>query len=320
MCRPTGACVLDEEALFASPGSDGDCTRAAPCDLSIALSRIDARHDVIAVSNAAGGSLTKLAAPISVTDSLSLFGIPPRDASLTAFDFPIAIDVRPGAAFVMSSLEFGANTGIHCEGGSVNLLSSVVLDDVIVIDAIDCDVRVRDTRIVRTSDRAIVARDGHVDVARTFFTDNSFNGAIKATTARIVSSGFFGNGNPAAEFSAIDIEAGEIVSSTIHGGVASATSGYAVRCGTARVRSSIVFQNSGFATFSDGCDVTYTNSQPAQSGVGNFEAEPVILSDAIHIGPDSPCVGVGDPELAGSLDLDGTPRDSSPDCGADELP
>lgn len=319
MCRPTGVCVREEEALFANQSLDGDCTRAAPCDLSTALSKVDEQHDVIAVSNSPGGQFTVLAAPITVTRSLSLFGIPPRDSSISASGFPVAIDVRPGATFVMSALEFSANIGIHCEGGSVDLVSSAMLDHVRVIESIRCTVRVRDTRVVRTSDRAIVAQDGDVDVARTFFTDNSFNGAIKATTARIVASGFFGNGNPDAEFSAIDIEAGEIASSTITGGSASLTSGYAVRCGTARVRSSIVFQNSNLAPFSAGCNVTYTNSQPALSGVGNFEADPLIDSDSIHIGPASPCVGAGDPELVGLLDYDGEQRDSNPDCGADEV-
>ncbi len=181
MCRPTGVCVREEEALFANQSLDGDCTRAAPCDLSTALSEVDEQHDVIAVSNSPGGQFTILAAPITVTGSLSLFGIPPRDASISASGFPIAIDVRPGATFVMSSLELSANVGIHCEGGTVDLISSAMLDHVRVIEATGCTVRVRGTRVVRTSDRAIVAEGGEVDVARTFFTDNSFNGAIKAT-------------------------------------------------------------------------------------------------------------------------------------------
>lgn len=51
---------------------------------------------------------------------------------------------------------------------------------------------------------------------------------------------------------------------------------------------------------------------------GDVHADPLFLVDGWHIGADSPAIGLASPFYVLSPDLDGEPRDVTPDSGADE--
>jgi hypothetical protein len=66
---------------------------------------------------------------------------------------------------------------------------------------------------------------------------------------------------------------------------------------------------------------SYSDIQGGWSGTGNIDADPQFVDAAngdYHLGADSPCIDKGTPVGAPAADIEGTPRDATPDMGAYE--
>ena len=84
---------------------------------------------------------------------------------------------------------------------------------------------------------------------------------------------------------------------------------------------SIVYGNYHFgpgATNYYACTFSYSDSDPLPAGTGNFDADPRILSDGIHLMGTSPCIAMGNPAWITGTDLDGQAWKSPPAMGCDE--
>lgn len=118
-----------------------------------------------------------------------------------------------------------------------------------------------------------------------------------------------------AEYSGGGSDSATIINCTIYNNSARWRGGGTYRC---RVTNSVVFfndadvgQNYFTATFAYSC------TTPDPGGVGNITDNPVLL-DAIHIHPDSPCVGAGNAPSTTGTDIDGEAWNTPPAMGCDE--
>jgi hypothetical protein len=85
------------------------------------------------------------------------------------------------------------------------------------------------------------------------------------------------------------------------------------------VINTIIWNNTGSA-ISGSATVTYSDVQGGWPGIGNIDADPMFVdpSNDYHLQPGSPCIDAGTPIGAPPDDIEGNPRDKSPDMGAYE--
>jgi len=89
------------------------------------------------------------------------------------------------------------------------------------------------------------------------------------------------------------------------------------------VRNSIVWGNinTSLACTVQTCTVTYSDIEGGWPGTGNIDADPLFRdpdNGDYHLAAGSPCIDAGTPAGAPTHDLEGTPRDATPDMGAYE--
>ena len=76
------------------------------------------------------------------------------------------------------------------------------------------------------------------------------------------------------------------------------------------------------SNYSSMTTVTYSDVQGGYGGTGNLNADPKFVAAAAgnyHLRVGSPCIDTGTTTGAPTTDLDGTPRDATPDLGAYEF-
>jgi len=95
----------------------------------------------------------------------------------------------------------------------------------------------------------------------------------------------------------------------------------------ARITNSIMWRNVGgdygcHIPGAGGCTLAYSDvGRGDTTGTGNISADPLFVdaaNDDYHLQADSPCIDAGTPVGAPTHDIEGTPRDTTPDMGAYE--
>jgi hypothetical protein len=107
-----------------------------------------------------------------------------------------------------------------------------------------------------------------------------------------------------------------IYNNTIVGNLANGVSYYL--SGTKPIVNCIVWDNGDDLS---GCTAQYSCVQDGDAGVGNTAADPLFVNAAAgnyRLSAGSPCADTGSAAAAPATDLDGAPRDSTPDMGAYE--
>ena len=88
-----------------------------------------------------------------------------------------------------------------------------------------------------------------------------------------------------------------------------------------RVLNSIIW-NSGFIACGGGggtCNITYSDIEGGWTGTGNIDTDPLFVGGGdYHLQAGSPCIDQGTAVGAPAADVEGTPRDATPDMGAYE--
>lgn len=112
-------------------------------------------------------------------------------------------------------------------------------------------------------------------------------------------------------------EGGQLINCTVTGNFASAGGGV----GSANLINCIVYSNRGVSGSSSnysGSTFTYSCTSPLPTGTGNFDADPQLISDGIHLTSGSPCRGTGTSLTGTSPDIDGQPWATPRSIGCDE--
>lgn len=98
-----------------------------------------------------------------------------------------------------------------------------------------------------------------------------------------------------------------------------------IQCEIPLAITSTILWDHARTSVSDECALSYSSTETLRDGVGNREGDPLVTatgaSAELHLMPTSPCKDAGQPGVVGlEADIDGEPRDATPDMGADELP
>lgn len=86
----------------------------------------------------------------------------------------------------------------------------------------------------------------------------------------------------------------------------------------AQLRNSILWGNSGYNYWSD-VSLQYSCSDPLPPGIGNINANPLLLDGVMRIAASSPCRGKGAMVYATDSDIDGEEWANPPSMGCDEV-
>ena len=174
--------------------------------------------------------------------------------------------------------------GIRCDGASIVIRNNVITGN-----------RAGDLAAGTGAGGGIYTRFGSCEIYNNVITNNvAFpGGGIRCASA-----------NPT------------IYSNTIVGNLANGVSYYL--SGLKPIVNCIVWDNSDDLS---GCTAQYSCIQDGDAGVGNTAADPLFVNAAAgdyRLSAGSPCVNTGSAASAPATDLDGAPRDSTPDMGAYE--
>lgn len=321
-CLPDGACAAETTVAYVSPmGTDNDaCSKSAPCTkVAKALATMRpyikfAGTTSESITVAGGRQVTFLAEPgarlrsgtnnvpnVTVRDtgtSLTIYDLTIADAPNDANGFGVLVPSgsgTPKVALVRATVTNNPARGISISGGSLSLLRSVVSSNT----------------------------GGGVSV-------------VDGTTFEIINNFFFANGGINATVGGLSIAtvqnaANRLEFNSFYGNLAQSGTGPGIQCmaGTFTARNNIMSSNGNANQYGGSCLHTHSISTPGDppAGTGNSAADPMFLNTStgnLHISTTSPARGMAAvaTELSGpaAIDIDGEPRSTPADIGADEVP
>jgi hypothetical protein len=347
----TGKCQLDAGVIFVigNGGVDsGTCTRAAPCaTLQYGLLQVGPTRNVIHVDAsvlALGSSTVTISNTVYIdgtnttftgTGSGALFDISGFNhvvlsnatvsqnvtveisTALTAYNVHVVattLDSTGGTIIVeKSTFASGAQTaGVTCKNGSTTIAASTF--DAATISTTNCGLTLQGSKLLRTPSAAIETSGGLVTIENNVvIVPDGFSDAMTILS-----------GSPGST-----VRFNTIVNTT-----ATASDGSALACdSTITVTSNIFAYNSlhPITNMGVGCTTRYSlfdsTALPSETAgvmdkVGDVST---FFVDSVggdyHLGPNSPALKSGEPNLGVTKDLDGNPRPAmSPDIGAFQAP
>ena len=186
----------------------------------------------------------------------------------------------------------------------------------------------------------VYSAGGALTVSRSTFASNAGGGIqVMGGTFKIIGNLFFANGSATSFVGGVTVQAGQSSvnrlefnsfnkNQTVDG------EGSAIDCsaGTFTARNNIMSGNgtlSNMEQVSGTCSHVYSIATPGTlpAGAGNIAMDPMFVNAStgdLHIMPGSPAIGAADPSSdlgdIAAQDLDGDPRSSPADIGADEVP
>lgn len=323
-CLPDGSCAAEPMVAYVAPmpmGTDNDtCSKATPCTrVAKALATMRpyikfAGTTSESITVAGGRQVTFLAEPgarlrsgtnnvpnVTVRDtgtSLTIYDLTIADAPNDANGFGVLVPSgsgTPKVALVRATVTNNPARGISISGGSLSLLRSVVSSNT----------------------------GGGVSV-------------VDGTTFEIINNFFFANGGINATVGGLSVAtvqnaANRVEFNSFYGNQAQGGTGPGIQCtaGDFTARNNILSGNGGGTQYAGSCLHTHSIFTPGElpAGAGNSAAAPMFLSTStgnLHISATSPARGMADPAtvLSGptAVDIDGEPRSTPADIGADEVP
>lgn len=319
LCEPDGSCAAATDVAYvdADGTNNPDCTQSTPCTR-------------IATALATGRPLVKVHGTIDEQVSLvdrdvRVFAEP--GAKLTSTTNGILLKVDGTSNVEIYDLQIGgasgaSNPGISMQPGNAAVLA---LSGVIVAN---------------NAGGGIASAGGNLRVSRSTVSGNSGGGiAITGGTFAIVGNVFVGNGTSMGSVGGVSISTSQSTSNRLefnsfNQNEVQLGAGAAIQClaGTFTARNNIMSENgtlSNMAQTGGGCTHAYSIARPGTvpPGVGNSGADPMFantLTGDLHISASSPARHAADPasDLTGlaAHDIDGDPRVSPADIGADQVP
>jgi hypothetical protein len=111
---------------------------------------------------------------------------------------------------------------------------------------------------------------------------------------------------------------GKLLSCTLSLNAASGGGAY-----SAALTNCIIYANQAIGSSSNyfnyfNCTMGFCCASPLAPGLGNTNADPLLLSDGLHLAEDSPCRFAGSPQAIVGADIDGQPWNNPPAIGCDE--
>jgi hypothetical protein len=318
---PDGSCARADSVLFVDgPGSStSTCSDADPCSLVRALEVADATRNVIRLAPTTYTFTTTL----EIDKQVTLFG---RDANID-HNGTDGSTIRIGANgrvqlfyLTIMGADGPAGEGIEASDGSATLL-------------------VNRAHIRNNQSRGIRWNGGKLTIAASEFIENGGGGVfVGGGPFEVIGNLFFRNGRDASATGAISIQAGvagrdRLEFNSFSKNISQDNQGTAIHCSGTLVAKNNIMSGNGTLTNNEQvggtCTHAYSIARPGTvpTGTGNSSSDPMFVNTTtgdLHIQTESPAIGAADPssDLSGvaAHDLDGQPRNSPADIGADEVP
>jgi hypothetical protein len=320
VCLPTGACADAMDVAYVDPmtvSDNGTCTKASPCS-TITKALMTAKpyvkvhgtvdeHVIIDIA----GKVTLLADP---------------GAKLTRTSNGLLLEIRGASQVEIYDLEITGASGMNNPGISMQLGNTATLTL---------------TRAILSNNAGggISANGGTLTINQSMIGANTGGGiSITGSQYELTNNFIVNNGSPANTFGGVQIS--QIGASGMHtfefntvtGNTAMSTNTAGVVCSLVGVpltfTNSIAFRNtSPMQVEGSNCLWTYSDIGPtAVTGSGNVNADPMFVDTTqnnFHLMPGSPARRAANPstDLTGlaAHDIDGDPRTSPADMGADQV-
>jgi Right handed beta helix region len=343
-CLPDGSCGDDSKVAYVAPAGTGTtCTQASPCkkvDDALKTARpyvkfggvtdeavtVDKGRQVTFLADA-GAKLTRGTggAILTVKDdgtSLGVYDLAISDAPNNASGYGVLVAAGSGAPtvrLVRVTLQNNPAGAISATGGTLTVTQSTISSN---------------------QGGGISATGGTLTVTQSTISGNT-GGGISVTNAAfsVVGNVFFGNGSGSSTIGAVSIStmqnaANRLEFNSFNKNLTTDTVGPAIHClaGTFTAKNNIMSGNgtlTQLTQYSGACTHAYSIATPGAlpPGSGNSAADPGFVNTTtgdLHISATSPARGAADPasNLTGPAerDIDGQPRTSPADIGADEVP
>jgi predicted outer membrane repeat protein len=277
-------------------------------------------QDVTFVGNTAGYS----GGGIAVVHNASAVIVDTHLFSNTATDMGGGIAVRDGASAAVSNSQIYSNTALGAGGGGIAVSEAILSMS---------KSSVMDNSAPNAQSGAIDVRSGStVDVVDSIIADNSTrdHGGAAAidpdATLSLTNSLITGNSTTSGNANVFGIWGQvTVMNSTISDNNPQGAQAVILFSGHLTITNSILWNNALNLQSDPPCPtcftVTYSDIEGGWAGAGNIDADPQFVDAAsgdYHLQVDSPCIDTGTPAGAPATDLEGTPRDATPDMGAYE--
>lgn len=308
-----GVCLVDDEVAFVDGGAEGcasgDATAQAPvCSIGDGLAEAVLRG--LGTILVAGGG--EPYAPAELQTAIAVIGKDRPVIRGTSGQTVVRIhggDARVTVRGVRVTGATGAGKGIVCEDDATCAIVDVEIDG----NGLGVEVDLAaDARLERLS-----------------VHDNTAGGVSVGRSPLVFSSSFlWRNGGGAGTIGGVRLANGPterivVRHLTLLDNAAEAGIAPGIQCDvTLPITSSILWDHARAST-SPECELTYSSTETLRDGTGNREGDPLVTATGgtaeLHLMPTSPCKDAGAPGTDLGLDIDGQPRDATPDMGADEL-
>ena len=308
-----GVCLVDAEVAFVDGGAEGcasgDASAASPvCTIDEGVAQLVLRGLTTLLLEGGGAPYAK----VELQTALAIVG---RGRPV----------LRGGAGETVIRLR-GADADVSVRGvrvtGATGSGKGVVCED-------DARCRLVDVEIDGNGVGVEIDLAAAVHLERLLVHDNTAGGISAGRSPLTLASSFiWRNGGGAGTFGGVRLANGPVDQIVVrhltlldNGAEAAVAPG--IQCDVALPITSTILWDHARASTSAECALTFSSSETLRDGTGNRAGDPLVTatggSAELHLMPTSPCKDVGAVATGLEPDIDGQPRDATPDMGADEL-